>query len=55
MHVDWKELTKGLLQPLRELRVGSPDAMKSFSAITQAALRPGVFDAKSVSETACVV
>lgn len=47
MHVDWKELTKGLLQPLRELRVGSPDVMKSFSAIAQAALRPGALDAKT--------
>ena len=47
MHVDWKELTKGLLQPLRELRVGSPDVMKSFSAIARAALGPGALDAKT--------
>ena len=47
MHIDWKELTNGLLQPLRELRIGSPEVMKGFAAIAQAALKPGALDAKT--------
>ena len=47
MHIDWKSFTAGLRQPLRELRGGSPEVMKGFSAIAQAALKPGAIDAKT--------
>jgi AhpD family alkylhydroperoxidase len=47
MLIDWKNLTQGLLAPLRELRGGAPDVMKSFSAIAQAALRANALDTKT--------
>jgi AhpD family alkylhydroperoxidase len=47
MHTDWKQLTNELLAPLRELRVGSPDVMKGFSAIAQEALKPDALDTKT--------
>lgn len=47
MHIDWKEFIHGLSGPLRELRGGTPDVMKSFSAIAQAALKPSALDTKT--------
>lgn len=47
MHRDWKELLKGLSSPLRELRGGAPDVMKSFSAIAQAALKQNALETKT--------
>ena len=47
MHIDWKEFAKSLSPGLRELRSGSPDVMKGFSAIAQAALKPGALDTKT--------
>lgn len=47
MHIDWNTLTSELSGPLRELRGGVPEVMKGFSAIAQAALKPGTLDAKT--------
>ena len=47
MHKDWPGLAAGLSAPLRELRTGAPDAMKSFSALARAALEPRALDVKT--------
>jgi len=47
MQTDWNDLLKSLSPHLRELRVGAPDVMKSFSAMAQSALRPGALDSKT--------
>ncbi len=47
MHIDWKDFTASLLGPLREMRNGSPEVMKSFSSIAQAALKANTLDAKT--------
>lgn len=47
MHKDWKELTANLSGPLKELRSGTPDVMKGFSAIAQAALKANALDTKT--------
>lgn len=47
MHKDWKELIANLSAPLKELRTGTPDVMKGFSAIAQAALKPNALDTKT--------
>ncbi len=44
---NWPELAKLLSADLRNLRVGSPDVMKSFSAIAQAATAPKALDSKT--------
>ena len=43
----WPELTKDLNAMLRDLRVGSPDVMKAFSGLAQAALAPKALDTKT--------
>lgn len=43
----WPELTKELSPMLRDLRTGSPDVMKAFSAMAQAALAPKALDTKT--------
>lgn len=47
MHKDWDQLTSNLLGPLKELRGGTPDVMKGFSAIAQAALKSNALDTKT--------
>jgi len=47
MHQDWAELTSGLSPALKELRTGTPDAMKAFSALAKAALEPKALDTKT--------
>lgn len=47
MHIDWKKLTTDLNAPLRELRGGAPEVMKSFSSIAQAALKADALDTKT--------
>lgn len=48
MYQDWAEFTKMLAAgPLRELRNGTPEVMKSFSALAQAALKPNALDTKT--------
>jgi AhpD family alkylhydroperoxidase len=46
MYKDWPNVAAGLSAPLRELRGGAPDVMKSFSALARAALEPRALDAK---------
>jgi AhpD family alkylhydroperoxidase len=43
----WPELTNMLSGELRHLRGGAGEVMKGFSAIAQAALKPGALDAKT--------
>lgn len=43
----WPDLTRELSGMLRDLRAGSPDVMKAFSGLAQAALAPRVLDTKT--------
>jgi AhpD family alkylhydroperoxidase len=43
----WPELTKELSGHLRTLRNGTPEVMKAFSGMAQAALAPKALDTKS--------
>lgn len=48
MYKGWSEFTKALSAgPLKELRGGTPEVMKNFSAIAQAALKPNALDTKT--------
>lgn len=44
---DWPELATMLSGELKHLRAGAGDVMRGFSATAQAALKPGVMDAKT--------
>ena len=47
MIMDWQDYMKQLSPHLRELRVGTPDVMKSFSAMAQASLKTNALDTKT--------
>jgi AhpD family alkylhydroperoxidase len=47
MRLNWPEFTKELSGGLKNLRAGSPDVMKAFSGIAQAALAPKALDTKT--------
>lgn len=47
MRPNWPEMTKELSGGLRNLRAGSPDVMKAFGALAQAALQPKALDTKT--------
>jgi AhpD family alkylhydroperoxidase len=47
MHNDWSKLIGELKGPLRELRTGTPDVMKGFSTIAQAAIKANALDSKT--------
>lgn len=47
MSTDWKETTKSVGASLRDLRQGSPEVMKAFAALAQAALQANALDKKS--------
>ncbi len=47
MPENWSETTTELNALLRNLRAGTPDVMKAFSAIAQAALAPKALDGKA--------
>ena len=47
MILDWQDYMKQLSPHLRELRVGTPDVMKSFSAMAQASLKTNALDTKT--------
>ncbi len=47
MYIDWINHTVDLSQPLKELRTGAPDVMKSFGAMAQAALKANALDTKT--------
>src|SRR5215831_2837802 len=44
---NWPEKTAELNTLLRDLRAGTPDVMKAFSAIAQASLAPRALDGKA--------
>ena len=44
---DWAEAVKELTSDLRNLRSGTPDVMKAFGSLAQAALAPKALDAKT--------
>ena len=47
MHKDWPQMASELSQALREVRSGTPNTMKAFSALAQAALEPKALDGKT--------
>lgn len=47
MNRNWKDYISTLTAPLRELRGGTPEVMRGFSAIAQAALKPSALDTKT--------
>ncbi len=47
MNSNWPELTRDLNAMLGDLREGSPDVMKAFSAMAQSALAPKALDSKT--------
>ena len=47
MHKDWKAMAGELSGAIKEVRLGSPDVMKAFSAMAQAATAGGAVDAKT--------
>jgi AhpD family alkylhydroperoxidase len=47
MHKNWPEMTAQLSLALREVRTGTPDVMKGFSALARAALEPKALDTKT--------
>jgi alkylhydroperoxidase/carboxymuconolactone decarboxylase family protein YurZ len=47
MHKDFAAITKRLSSNLRTLREDIPDTLKAFSALSQAATRPGALDRKT--------
>ena len=44
---DWHAVTRDYSAATRDLRAGAPEVMKSFSAIAQAAMKPGALDPKT--------
>ena len=47
MNKDWPGMAKDLSQAMKELRTGTPDTMKAFSALARAALEPKMLDTKT--------
>jgi AhpD family alkylhydroperoxidase len=47
MTENWLGITKEMSAAVKELRVGTPNVMKSFSALAHAALEPKVLDIKT--------
>jgi AhpD family alkylhydroperoxidase len=47
MMKDWLETTKSLSASLRDLRGGSPEVMKGFANVAQAALKADALDTKT--------
>jgi len=47
MHKDWPEMAKELSGLIKEVRVGAPDVMKSFSAMAAATTGDGALDSKT--------
>jgi AhpD family alkylhydroperoxidase len=47
MYKDWPQMAAELSQALKEVRAGSPDTMKAFSALARAALEPKALDGKT--------
>jgi AhpD family alkylhydroperoxidase len=47
MHKNWPELAASMGPALKELRAGTPDVMKGFSAMARAALEAKALDSKT--------
>jgi AhpD family alkylhydroperoxidase len=47
MHKDWPEMARELSQAIKEVRLGTPEVMKSFSAMAKAATEGGALDVKT--------
>ncbi|MDE2595509.1 MAG: carboxymuconolactone decarboxylase family protein [Sphingomonadales bacterium] len=47
MHKDWPAMADELNVAIKEVRLGTPDVMKAFSAMAQAATKGGALDAKT--------
>ncbi len=47
MLTDWTAYMASLSAPLKDLRAGAPDVMKSFSAMAQASLKTNALDTKT--------
>lgn len=47
MFKDWQDMATQLSGDIRALRSGTPDVMKGFSALAQAALKSGALDTKT--------
>jgi AhpD family alkylhydroperoxidase len=47
MNKNWPEMASELTGAIKEVRLGSPEVMKAFSAMAQAATSPGVIDGKT--------
>jgi AhpD family alkylhydroperoxidase len=47
MHKDWPEMARELSHAIKEVRLGTPEVMKSFSAMAKAATEGGALDVKT--------
>ncbi len=47
MHKDWPEMAAELSSAIKEVRLGSPEVMKHFSAMAAAATASGALDTKT--------
>lgn len=47
MHKDWPEMASELSHAIKEVRLGTPEVMKAFSAMAKAATEAGALDAKT--------
>jgi AhpD family alkylhydroperoxidase len=47
MHKDWPEMANELNGIIKDVRLGTPEVMKAFSAMAQAATAGGAIDAKT--------
>ncbi len=47
MHKDWPAMADELTGAIKQVRLGSPDVMKAFSAMALAATTAGAIDAKT--------
>lgn len=47
MHKDWPKMADELNVAIKEVRLGTPEVMKAFSAMAAAATQAGTLDAKT--------
>lgn len=47
MHKDWPAMASELTAAIKQVRLGAPDVMKSFSAMASAATANGALDSKT--------
>lgn len=47
MHKDWPQMARELSGAIKDVRLGTPEVMKSFSAMASAATANGALDAKT--------